>query len=409
MFYVDLVITALGEIPLELISSNKKLVNTLSRLIEDYTEIQFAVAWATSGNSVFELLQTHYGRISRAVIGTHFYQTHPDVLDAFHGLKEVRFVLQPSGVFHPKIFLFRNRDFWEALIGSANLTNGALGKNSETMLLVGGAIGEPNNLEHKMGRLIEEYWGDAKTIKKSEAKAYRQIWEQKRAMLDRLNGQYGSNRASRSPTESPVMSMAWRDYFKAVKADPYHGFENRCDILAIVRKAFAENDSFAEMDLAMRKTIAGLPNDEEDRWGWFGSMQGAGYYHQAVNNNNEHISRALDHIPRRGTVTRSQYESYIAEFIKAFPNGKHGVAIASRLIALKRPDQFICLDGKNQKALCDDFSIKQSGMNYERYWDEIIGRIMDTPWWNSERPKNKIEGAVWDGRAAMLDAIFYEE
>ncbi|EQD41577.1 hypothetical protein B1B_14477 [mine drainage metagenome] len=47
-------------------------------------------------------------------------------------------------------------------------------------------------------------------------------------------------------------------------------------------------------------------------------------------------------------------------------------------------------------------------MTYDRYWDEIIERIRDTPWWASEQPKNAKEAAVWDGRAAMLDAIFYE-
>ena len=48
-------------------------------------------------------------------------------------------------------------------------------------------------------------------------------------------------------------------------------------------------------------------------------------------------------------------------------------------------------------------------MNFERYWDEIIERVLDSPWWNTKRPNDDYEGAVWDGRAAMLDAIFYKE
>jgi len=62
---------------------------------------------------------------------------------------------------------------------------------------------------------------------------------------------------------------------------------------------------------------------------------------------------------------------------------------------------------KNKKALCQDFEIKQSGMDYERYWEEIIERIIDSAWWNEPRPKNPLDRTVWDGRAAMLDAIFY--
>lgn len=394
---------------MKLISSNKKLVRTLSRLIESHSQATFAVAWASSGNSVFDLIQERSSRITRAIIGTHFYQTHPDVLDAFQGKANARFVLQPSGVFHPKLYLFRSEDRWEALIGSANLTSGALSTNSEAMLLIGGAGDDSTLVRDEIVSLIDRYWEIAKPIKKSEAAAYREVWNRKQPALRRLTGQYGSSNTEKPLTASSVMSMAWDKYFNAVKADRHHGFEERCELLTTVARAFAEHRTFASMSLPLRKTIAGLPNDQERRWGWFGSMQGAGYYHQAVNKNNKHLSNALDEIPLRSVVTRSEYEKYIAQFLKAFPNGRHGVGIASRLLALKRPDQFVCLDSKNQRGLCRDFGIVRNGMNYDRYWDEIIERITDAPWWNSMRPKNAKEAAVWDGRAAMLDAIFYEE
>jgi len=358
---------------------------------------------------VFDLIQEHSSRITRAVIGTHFYQTHPDVIDAFQGKSNVRFVLQPNGVFHPKLYLFRSDDQWEALIGSANLTSGALSTNSEAMLLIGGGTDGSTSLPDEMVSLIDRYWEIAEPIRTREAAAYREVWNRKQPALRRLTGQYGSNDARKPLTDSSVMSMAWGQYFKMVKADPHHGFEKRCELLATVSRAFAENQTFASMPLAMRKTIAGLPNDQESRWGWFGSMKGAGYYYQAVNENNRHLSQALDEIPLRGVATRAQYETYISEFLKAFPNGRHGVGIASRLLALKRPDQFVCLDSKNQRGLCKDFGIVRNGMDYDRYWDEIIERILDAPWWNSRRPRSAKEAAVWDGRAAMLDAIFYEE
>ena len=85
---------------MKLISSNRRLVSRLTRLIENHFEVTFAVAWASSGTSVFDLIQRYPSKIKRAVIGTHFYQTHPDVLDTFQGKPNVRFVLQPSCVFH---------------------------------------------------------------------------------------------------------------------------------------------------------------------------------------------------------------------------------------------------------------------------------------------------------------------
>ncbi|BBE11035.1 hypothetical protein HH1059_11040 [Halorhodospira halochloris] len=142
---------------MQLISSNKKLARTLSRLIESHAEAKFAVAWASSGNSVFDLIQEHTSRITRAIIGTHFYQTHPDVIDAFQGKENARFVLQPSGVFHPKLYLFTSEDRWEALIGSANLTSGALSTNSEAMLLIGGAGDDSTSVRNEVVSLIDRY------------------------------------------------------------------------------------------------------------------------------------------------------------------------------------------------------------------------------------------------------------
>src|SRR6267378_8234270 len=123
---------------MKLITTNTTLVSTLSRLTRTYPNVAFAVAWASASTSVFKLLLKHSTRITKAVIGTHFYQTHPDVLDAFVGSENVRFVLQPTGVFHPKLYIFWNSKQWEALIGSANLTAGALSTNSEVMVLLSG-------------------------------------------------------------------------------------------------------------------------------------------------------------------------------------------------------------------------------------------------------------------------------
>jgi hypothetical protein len=191
------------------------------------------------------------------------------------------------------------------------------------------------------------------------------------------------------------MAMSWTQFFAFVQKDAHHGFEKRCDLLKLVRTGFEATSHFEQMEVGLRKTIAGLPTDFNEHWGWFGSMSGAGYYHQAVNDNNPHISAALDEIPLNEPVSRQHYDAYLAEFVKAFPNGRHGVGIASRLLALKRPDYFVCFDSKNKKELCKDFGIKQTAMDYERYWEEIIERITDSAWWNEPRPKNALAGTVW--------------
>jgi hypothetical protein len=203
--------------------------------------------------------------------------------------------------------------------------------------------------------------------------------------------------------------MSWDEYFDAVKKeDQGRYFEERCYLLEVVRSGFAQNISFASMEPGLRQTIAGVPTKyiHDDIWWWFGSMKGAGHFRHAVNENDPHLSSALGSIPSAGEVSYSQYKNYLSEFAGAFPKGGDGVAVTSRLLAMKRPDQFVCLNKGNRGKLCRGFGVK--GVNYERYW-EIIMRIMDSLWWKSDAPTDSVEHSVWDARAAMLDAICYQE
>ncbi|MYF53507.1 MAG: hypothetical protein F4039_09020 [Gammaproteobacteria bacterium] len=56
--------------------------------------------------------------------------------------------------------------------------------------------------------------------------------------------------------------------------------------------------------------------------------------------------------------------------------------------------------------LSEVLSIKPTlnAKHYERYWDEVIERIRQAPWHYARRPKN----AVWKGRVALLDLLYYE-
>lgn len=392
---------------MKLVIKNVELEATLIKLTKKYENISFAVAWASAGTKIFNMLSANRKRIRKAVIGTHFYQTHPDVLDEFIKSNKVRFILQTRGVFHPKIYIFWNQKHWEVLMGSANLTAGALTSNSEVMVLITDSDHAPT-LKDDVIALIDGYWNKASKVNKESALSYRALWEKQQLALRRLSGQYEQTSSNKAPSDSAVMAMTWSQFYEDVKKDEHHGFKERCALLKLVRKAFETTNHFQDMELGLRQTIAGLPTKFNKCWGWFGSMKGAGYYHQAVNNNNPHISAALDEIPLKGAVTRDHYEAYCAQFIKAFPKGRHGIGVASRLLALKRPDYFVCVDSKNKSALCKDFAIKKiEAPDYDRYWEEIIERITDSAWWNEPCPKNSLESIVWKGRAAMLDAIFY--
>ena len=139
-------------------------------------------------------------------------------------------------------------------------------------------------------------------------------------------------------------------------------------------------------------------------------MKCAGTFAGLINDGHEAFSLALDQIPAEGEVRKEHYDAFIAKYLKAYPNGLDGLGTATRLLAMKRPDVFLCVDAQNKTELSKDIGIvRPDQIDYERYWDEVVLRLMASPWWQSPQPIGSTERAVWSARAAMLDAIFYRE
>ncbi|HHG5534340.1 TPA: phospholipase D family protein [Pseudomonas aeruginosa] len=392
---------------MKLISTNTALKSNLLRLIRKYDHISFGTAWASAGTDVFAELIKAKAKINLGVIGTHFYQTHPDVLDEFVCSRQVRFTLQPEGVFHPKVFAFWTATSWEVLIGSANLTAGAIKANTELSTLITHEDGTPELLSEVLD-IISGYEG--RSISQVDADNYRRIWGIKARLREKLEGTYGGTPSSKPEVESPVMTMDWPTFYAEIQKDKTHGFEDRLGMLEQVANQFANVKHFNDIPLQERLGIAGLRSKAIKNSEWFGSMTGAGMFYRHMNASTPAFSKALDAIPSRGPVTKDQYDAFIKEFVEGFPDGRHGLGTATRLLSMKRPDVFLCVDGQNKKKLAQDVGmVRADKLDYDRYWTEVVERLQEAPWWKSPPPSGGNEAKAWHARAAMLDAIFYEE
>jgi HKD family nuclease len=222
---------------MRLIKGGNSLNTKLKRLAEKHDNIAFAVAWASSGSGAYQAILANRQKIRKAVIGTHFYQTHPDVLDDFVNFDRCHFVLQPQGVFHPKVFLFWSNNSWDLLIGSANLTKGALTKNTELLLHVTSKDTDVG-LRSQAECMIFEYWDQGEVVTSSKAGKYRELWKTKQKALRRLSGTYIPGSKGKAPIETNIMPLPWVEFLRLVRADPYHGFSGRCELLSLVREYF---------------------------------------------------------------------------------------------------------------------------------------------------------------------------
>ncbi|MEX2990149.1 phospholipase D family protein [Serratia fonticola] len=393
---------------MKIITDPSAIDKMLVGLMQKYTKYYIATAWASMGSKASFLLFKNRERIIKMIVGTHFYQTHPNFIENFVNNKNVRFILKTDGVYHPKVYLFSNEnDDWECLIGSANFTTSALTKNYELMVHIKSDDQNTGDVFTDILNEINFYWSGAQVMTNNDMNNYKSIWEKNRWKLDSLKGAYGGNQSKDSIIKSNIYSLQWNSYYKKISGDKLESFKNRLVILRRVNEYFTENKSFSKFSELQRKQVAGLITESEVNWKWFGSMVGAGKFKNRINTNNSHISDALDYIPLTGSVNESDYDKFVKKFKLAFPDGGAGIAIASRLLAMKRPDYFVCLDSENRSELCKDFGIP-ANVTFETYWGNIIARIIDSVWWSSPRPSNLTEEQAWNGRAAMIDAIFYK-
>ena len=397
---------------MKLIANSTELVKEFSRLCRKYENYYWTIAWASTSNKFFKTLNENKEKIKKIVVGLHFYQTHPDFIEAFRTNNNVRFIKQTEGTFHPKVYLFyTNENEWEAIVGSPNFTNEAFTRNCEASMLITSDDNDSKKVLQSTLNLLKTNWNDGTMFTKDELSDYRVIWNNQRPKINSLSGLYGGTKTRKKQFyNAPIAKKSWQEYVKEIQKEKRKDTNERLKVLSEVRKMFESVEHFNELELDEMKFIAGIKNkhqlSETLDWGWFGSMEGAGDFKKLIIDRNKHISKALDFIPLKGQITESHYMDFIAEFKKI--SKKKYLAPATRLLAMKRPDVFVCVDGMNRKKLCLNFGIIQSNMSYERYWTDIVASIFDSEWWQHPKPKTNFELSISQSRAAFLDSLYYE-
>lgn len=405
---------------MRVLTSAAEINGELIRLIRQCSSCQVAVAWASVGFKAFELLAKNAKKIERMIVGTHFYQTHPKFIEMFRTHPHVRFLMNTDSLFHPKVYFFdKPGEGWECVIGSPNFTNGALGPNDEMAVLVTSQDDSADEAAKAVKTSIADYWtrDQAKSLSLSDLEAYREAWRRKQPALKNLRGKFGNPAVEEAhdkgkvPLDVPILRQTWGKYYERVQAEEPsafgHSMTQRLKVVQTAKRLFSEHEHFNQIDLNGRRKIAGLMIEDGVNYRFFGHMKN-GMFESAIKNNDKNLSLALDLIPPVGSISREMYFEYIEQYKKAFPKGRHGIATATRLLAMKRPDTFLCFDQLNKKGLCTAFGISRN-VSYEKYWDSIIERIRnEARWWDAPAPPPGVERDVWEARAAFLDSIYYD-
>lgn len=392
----------------------KSVAQHVSALIEEHDHISMAVAWGGL-TAVAKVLLANKSKFESILFGVDFSASDPDLIDRLADVPNAFIANNRPGCFHPKIFYFRSGTKAEAIVGSANFTKGGLISNLEASVHVKGSAGDP--FFEQVRTQLARYKPLHLPITKPLAESYRRQTEAASRSPRPKNPVLPGNTKQWARINSPLATMSWKDFVARARADPYHDFKKRMKLLRAIQQMFASTSSLGDLLVTEWKGIAGVlgnveainANFDDVEWGWFGSMGGAGTFAELIGLKDRSLAKALDSIPKRGNVTEAQFDDYCYGFTEAFSESSRTARLppATRLLAMKRPDFFVCVNGGNRRNLAGALAFAPTTLSLENYWKHVIEPIQQAPWFNAPRPAAK-NRELWDARVAMLDAIYYK-
>jgi PLD-like domain len=171
----------------KLLTAPKELEREFVGAMRRYQHYRWCVAWASSGFPLCEELLKRRDRLLQLVVGIHFYQTHPEFLEAVKDHKAARIIQIPSGVFHPKIYLFENNvNDWVCILGSPNFSGTAFALNTEAAVCFDSKSEKAEHNHRILRKFIDDRWREGQELTDQVVKIYRAHWEDSEPAREKL-------------------------------------------------------------------------------------------------------------------------------------------------------------------------------------------------------------------------------
>lgn len=166
----------------------KEVAIKLKKLMDNYDEYYWAVAWASSKIALADELIQRKNKIKRIIIGIDFDQTDPEFLDKMTSVSASRVAIHPDGIFHPKVYYFQSKRQAAAIVGSANFTRGGTELNVELSILIEGKSDDEQLISIK--NIVSTLWKRGEKITHNLADQYRERHNSSRDIRDRLKEKF---------------------------------------------------------------------------------------------------------------------------------------------------------------------------------------------------------------------------
>ena len=402
--------------------TSRELISRFEQRLADCGGADIAVAWATHCPAIEKLRRFRgLGGDLRIVVGIDGNVTDPTTLRDLQTFARLRIgAARPpaSGLFHPKYYCFRKPRGSTIWVGSANLTGGGFGGNEELVLESEGDAGSK--------AWFEALWESLPADPDAAIAAYAQDWRPRPEAERRRTLGERSRRTLRSSAEQLDASWSWDDFVANLRAkdeamlavpmqdgsgkpeEPWSVFGDYRSWLHTIRvgRAIAGLGSWRDLRPWQREVLVG-----QSPWGALGTLKGAGKAYSMITG-----SAAADGDVRASI--RRHLRSIGAADTEPIPAGVRALAgiqdsgprigpgVATRFLTLARPDLYVSLNGPSREGLAKCSGLAPTTM--DRRYGDLLAWVHSSNWYRAERPKDALEGEIWDYRAALVDAFVYE-
>jgi len=390
----------------KIITEVDALFEALEELFDWAEQVDMSFAWASSGQGQGRHWKAmRLGKVRRAVIGTAFAQTEPRALEVLDEKPDrLRLMINSEGTFHPKVIIGRKGDRARAIVGSANYTTAAYTTNTELSVFFDG-LAKDNELR-SLQVFVDEQWTLGTALSKDWLDEYRRVWEAARRKKIVVPG------AKLEISSISSLSMSWEAYVNLINAQQNRTLADGNKVRVFgshpsyfheideASKIFQQEPTFANISKADRQFLMGMGRSS----GFIGTMRAAGYAKEIVNESPAKVGAALDLIPLEGPISRSLVEEVLNNMTQL--KGVK-VGVASRLLAVRRPDVFVSVNNGSKPQFARLIGGKR--IDTVKQYLALLDHIWSTEWYAASEPEEEHGASIWRRRAALLDSALYEQ
>lgn len=401
--------------------TQEKLLPRFEEQLRTAARVDLATAWMSFGGAFSALhgfAMAKPGSL-RAIVGTAGTASHPRALRLIRQAAQLRLPVA-TPLFHPKLIVFHRPGGTVVWVGSANLTRCGFEQNTEIVAELADSDGEArawfdaawDALDEDCGAYLDRYeanWKPSGSIDGADLRpppSHDALWALARGLTDWPS----FVRALK------VASPFWRSKFNCSVDGEASSWLNTISLgMEITRRA--SWDDLSNVDYHVLLGIEDVAGPVLG-YGLLGSMQGAGEVKSVFLRSNPANRTIRDAI-------RSSLQLPIQASDAAFPEAavefirrvsaldRFGPAVATRLLALARPDLAVSVNNGSRPGLAHLSGLPASALSKvpsgprARSYADLLAFLSTKDWYRNPQPSNRYERTLANARGALLDCLVY--